>query len=125
MLRAIAGLVLMQHGLQKLFGAFGGNAVENFASLQGVASVLETAGALLLIIGLFTRPIAFLLSGEMAVAYFMFHAPRGFMPVVNRGEVSLLLCFIFFYIFVTGPGRYSVDAVLRGRRSGLREPATA
>ena len=122
-LRAYAALVLMQHGFQKAFGMFGGEAVTDYTSLEGLALVLETVGAGLLLVGLFTRPVAFLLSGEMAVAYFMFHAKRGPIPVVNRGEVSSLLCFIFFYFFVAGPGRYSLDA-LRGRAARTRPVTT-
>ena len=124
-LRAISALVLMQHGFQKLFGMFGGRQVTDFATLQGVGGILETFGGFMLLIGLFTRPVAFVLSGEMAVAYFLFHAPRGFIPVVNKGEVSLMLCFVFFYLFATGPGPYSVDAMLRGRRGAAGRPAAA
>ncbi len=125
MLRVFSALILMQHGFQKLFGMFGSERVTNFVSLQGVAAFLETFGALLLLVGLFTRPVAFLLSGEMAVAYFLFHAQRGPIPVVNRGEVSSLLCFIFFYFLATGGGRYSVDAILRRGRGAVLDSARA
>ena len=117
MLRVFAALTYMQHGVQKLFGMFGGEQVTNFASLDGVGGLLETFGGLLILLGLFTRPVAFLASGEMAVAYFMFHAKRGFIPIVNRGEVPSLLCFIFFFYFAAGAGRYSLDALLARRRA--------
>ena len=119
MLRVIAGLMVMQHGLQKLFGLLGGEQ-EPLASLQGFGGVLETFGGLLLALGLFTRPAAFLLSGEMAVAYFMVHYRRGFFPILNRGELAVTLCFVFFYIFAAGPGRYSVDAAVGRRRVPAR-----
>lgn len=114
-LRVFAGLTLMQHGFQKAFGMFGGERVTTFPSLDGFALPLETLGAALLILGLFTRPVAFVLAGEMAVAYFYFHAKRGLIPIVNRGEVSSLLCFVFLYFAAAGAGRYSLDW-LRGRR---------
>ena len=128
LLRAVAGLMVMQHGLQKLFGVLGGERVQQFVSLDGVAAPLETLGGLLVAIGLFTRPAAFLLSGEMAVAYFWRHAPRAFWPVLNRGEVAALLCFIFLYLAVVGGGRWSIDHLLarrrgRGARAGAGEAA--
>jgi putative oxidoreductase len=81
------------------------------------AGVLETFGGLLIVIGLFTRPVAFILSGEMAVAYFQAHAPRAFWPVLNGGESAVLFCFIFLYLFAVGAGPVSVDALLRRRRA--------
>jgi len=86
-------------------------------SLIGLASILETFGGLLLLLGLFTRPVAFILAGEMAVAYFMAHAPRGFWPIVNRGELAVVYCFVFLYVASRGSGRLSVDALARKRRS--------
>jgi putative oxidoreductase len=77
--------------------------------LPWVAGMLELVGGLLIILGLFTRPVAFLLSGEMAVAYFMSHAPRGLWPIANGGELAVLYCFIFLYLFTAGPGPWSVD----------------
>jgi putative oxidoreductase len=81
-----------------------------------VAGVLETFGGLLIVLGLFTRPVAFLLAGEMAVSYFTAHAPRSFWPVINGGEHTVLYCFIYLYLFATGPGSFSLDALLRRQR---------
>lgn len=118
-LRVIAALVHMQHGLQKLFGMFGapnrpGGAVAAF-TLMWFVGVLELVGTALLAVGLFTRPVAFVLAGEMAVAYFWRHAPNGFFPVVNRGEPAVLLCFIWLLFAAAGAGPWSLDAKLRGR----------
>ena len=125
-LRVDAALVLMQHGAQKVFnypsmGGPGPAAPYVIASLNGIAGILETFGGFALLIGLFTRPVAFILSGEMAVAYFHVHFPRGFLPIVNRGEVPVLLCFVFLYLVFAGGGIWSVDAVLR--RSTKPRPA--
>ena len=114
LLRAVAGFLFLQHGAQKLFGALGGEAVE-LATLRGLAGVLEFFGGLLIMGGLFTRPVAFLLSGQMAVAYFMAHAPQGFWPIMNRGELSALYSFLFLYFAAAGGGDYSLDRLLRKR----------
>lgn len=113
LLRIVAGYTFMLHGMSKLFGIphvamFDG--LQLF-SLMGLAGVLELVGGILLIIGLFTRPVAFLLSGQMAVAYFMSHATMGdfWLPLMNKGEPAVLFCFIFFYLFVAGAGALSVD----------------
>jgi len=121
LLRAMAGLLFMQHGLQKLFGLLmapdgpWGGAPPPFSQFW-FAGVLELIGGALIALGLFTRPVAFLLAGEMAVAYFQAHAPRGFFPVLNGGEVVVLFCFVFLYLVAAGPGRYSLDALLLGER---------
>ncbi len=86
------------------------------ASLAGVGGVLELAGGLLILAGLFTRPVAFILSGEMAFAYFMRHAPRSFWPILNGGELAVLYCFLFLYLAAAGPGPWSLDAVVRRRK---------
>jgi putative oxidoreductase len=116
LLRVVAAVVIMQHGAQKLFGALGGvgpnGGTVQLASLMGLAGVLEFFVALLVLLGLFTRPAAFLLSGEMATAYFMSHFPHGFWPVQNRGEPAVLLCFIFLFFAALGGGPYSLDALL-------------
>lgn len=114
-LRIVAAFLFAAHGTQKLFGAPAappGASVELF-SLLGVAGVLETFGGLLLLLGLFTRPVAFVLSGEMAVAYFRSHAPRGFWPILNRGELAVLFCFLLLYVAAAGPGPWSLDALRR------------
>jgi putative oxidoreductase len=111
-LRIVAALLFLQSGTQKFFGfPPGGNQPAMFALLwfQGILELL----AVFLILGLFTRPVAFLLSGDMAVAYFMAHSPRGFFPLLNQGNASILFCFIFLYIFFAGPGPWSVDAMWR------------
>jgi putative oxidoreductase len=120
-LRIVAALVFMQHGSQKLFhlpasGAPGPVAPLVLMSQTGLAGFLEFFGGMMLLLGLFTRPVAFILSGEMAVAYFQVHAPRGFLPIVNRGELPVILCFLFLYFAFAGGGSWSVVAVLRGRR---------
>jgi putative oxidoreductase len=127
-LRVFAALILLQHGTQKMFGfpVVAGTPPQPFvlASLNGVAGVLEVCGGIALLLGMLTRPIAFLLSGEMAFAYFLKHAPRDFWPIVNRGEVPVLLCFVFLYFAFAGGGAWSLDAVL-GRSRALREPRPA
>jgi putative oxidoreductase len=114
-LRIVAAFSFMTHGTQKLFAIPVAEPREavSLVSLAGLAGVLETFGGLLLLIGLFTRPVAFLLSGEIAVAYFLRHAPLGFWPIVNRGEVAALFCFVWLYLAAAGPGPWSFDA---GRR---------
>ena len=111
-LRIIAAFILMPHGTQKLFGwpASGPQQTSPLLSLFGLAGVLETFGGLLLLLGLFTRPVAFLIAGEMAVAYFKAHAPRGFWPILNHGEAPVLLCFVFLYLAAAGGGLWSLDA---------------
>jgi putative oxidoreductase len=117
-LRIIAGFLFLQFGTGKLF-AFPGALMPNGAtappfSLPWVAGALEAFGGLLVLLGVFTRPVAFILSGEMAVAYFMAHAPRGFWPVLNQGHPAVLFCFVFLYLSAAGPGPWSVDAARRG-----------
>ena len=107
MLRIVAGLLFMFHGLQK-FGLLGGQMVP-LASMFGAAAVIETVGGLLIMIGLATSPVAFLCSGEMAYAYFTAHQPRGTWPIQNGGELSALYTFIFLFIATRGGGMLSVD----------------
>jgi putative oxidoreductase len=114
-LRVVAALIFMQHGSQKLFGfPPSGNPGAHLVLLSqtGLAGILEFFGGMLVLIGLFTRPVAFLMSGEMAVAYFQVHAPRAFLPIVNRGELAIVLCFLFLYLAFAGGGTWSVDDVL-------------
>jgi len=117
LLRLVAGFCFSLHGLQKLFGLFGGlgghGGRASLFSLPGVAGCLEVVGGLLILLGLFTVPGAFILSGEMAVAYFMTHFPRGFFPIGNGGELAALYSFIYLYLFAAGPGPLSLDALLR------------
>jgi putative oxidoreductase len=115
LLRMIAAFLFIAHGFQKMFGWLGGHRVE-LASQAGAAGVLETIGGLLLLLGLFTRPVAFLLSGEMAFAYFIAHARQGFWPILNRGELAVIYCFLFLYLAAAGPGPVSLDRVLRRTR---------
>jgi putative oxidoreductase len=113
-LRIVAALMLMQHATMK-FLAFPAPYPIALSPLLMVAGAIEAVGSVLLLIGLFTRPVAFVLSGLLAVAYFMAHAPRGLYPIANGGEVAVLYCFIFLYLAFAGGGAWSVDAV-RGRR---------
>jgi len=118
--RIVFGLMFMQHGAQKLFGAFGGSAVD-LMTLRGLAGVLEFFGGLLIVVGLFTRPVAFVLSGQMAVAYFMAHLPRGLVPIENGGELAVLYSFFFLFLAAVGGGAWSVDA-MRGRDEASANP---
>ena len=117
LLRIVTGLLFWQHGAQKLFGWLGGQQVQQIASQFGVAGILEFFGGLLIILGLLTRPVAFLLSGEMAVAYFQAHAPNGLWPAQNQGEGAVLFCFIFLFFAAHGAGPYSLDALFHRRRT--------
>ena len=113
-LRIVSGLMFMLHGTQKLFAFPTGQGTVNLASLPGVAGIIEVVCGLLIVIGLFTSLAAFIASGEMAVAYFMAHFPQSFWPTVNRGEVSVLYCFLFLYFAARGSGIWSVDSARRG-----------
>jgi putative oxidoreductase len=112
-LRIVVGLTFSCHGFQKLFGVLGGHRVVNLFSLFGLAGVLECFGGILLILGFFTVPVAFILSGEMAVAYFKAHFPRGFLPIQNGGELAVVYCFVFLYLFFAGGGPISLDRLIR------------
>jgi putative oxidoreductase len=118
-LRIVAALLFLQHGSAKLLhlpyqAMF---AHLQLASLLGVQGVLELVGGALLAIGLFSRPVAFILSGDMAVAFFMAHFPKSWLPIVNGGDLAVLFCFTFLYLCVAGPGPWSVDALLSSRKS--------
>lgn len=115
LLRFVAGLLFAQHGAQKLFGWFGGKVMTG-DPLMLTAGIIEFFGGLLIAFGLLTRITAFIASGEMAVAYFKAHAPQGFWPIENRGEIVVLYCFPFLFIAAYGPGRYSLDRMLSRRR---------
>lgn len=118
-LRIVSALLFLEHGLVKVFGFPPGAAPGPQALLSFLwnAGLIETVGGWLLLIGLFTRPVAFLLAGEMAVAYFMVHAPLGFFPAINAGEPAILFCFIFLYIAAAGPGAWSIDEMRVGREA--------
>lgn len=124
LLRVIAGAMLMQHGGQKLFGfpPASGHPFTGAPALLSkvwIAGVLEFFGGLLLVLGLLTRIVGFLLAGELAVAYFTVHAPRAFFPIINQGELAALYCFVFLFFAATGGGRYSLDR-LRAREASTR-----
>ena len=120
-LRIVVGFTFSLHGAQKLLGLFGGvdgkGATVSFGSLFWFAGALELLGGVLIILGLFTSPVAFILCGEMAVAYFKAHFPHGFLPLVNHGELAVLYCFIFLYLCTAGAGPLSLDALLRKKSS--------
>ena len=132
-LRIVAGLGFVSFGTMKLFGYPPPPPMPTpmppipLFSQMGIGGMLETVGGLAILLGLFTRPVAFVLAGEMAVAYFQFHLPQVFFPVTNNGVPAVLYCFIYLYFVFAGAGPWSIDAVLA--RSRLREremaPATA
>jgi putative oxidoreductase len=109
-LRVVTGLLFLEHGTQKLLGfPPSEHAAPALFSLIGVQGILELVGGLLILIGLFTRPVAFILAGDMAVAYFMAHAPKSFFPTLNGGQLAILFCFVFLYFVFAGGGEWSVD----------------
>jgi putative oxidoreductase len=112
-LRIMTGLLFLEHGTSKFLGFPHVDRVPDAMSMSGVGGMLELVGGALMVLGLFTRPVAFLLSGEMAVAYFYAHAPRGFFPLLNGGDAAVLYCFVFLYLFVAGPGPWSIDAMMK------------
>ena len=120
LLRIVAGLIFLEHGTQKFLGFPGGEmagAGLGFGNLGAYAGLIEIVCGLLIALGLFTRPAAFLASGTMAVAYWHAHAPQDFFPVNNGGDAAILYCFVFLFLVFAGPGRWSLDGALR------RDPA--
>lgn len=113
-LRIVAAFLFTQFGTAKIFAfpaaIMPGGGTAAITSLAGIAGTIETLGGLLLLLGLFTRPVAFVVAGEMAVAYFLGHAPHGFWPVLNQGHPAIMFCFVWLYISAAGPGPWSVDA---------------
>jgi putative oxidoreductase len=131
LLRVVSGLLFMQAGGLKILNWFGGVPAEfgghpAFLSQIWIGGALELVGGFLVMIGLLTRPVAFILAGEMAVAYFQFHQPNGFWPIQNHGEPAVLLCFIFLFLAAQGGGAWSTDrliAQVRSRRSAAPQSA--
>jgi len=119
LLRVVSGFLFIQSGGLILFGWFGGmpgGAKVNLMSQTGIGGILEFFGGILIILGLFTRPVAFILSGMMAIAYWQFHFPNGRWPIQNQGMPAVLLCFIFLYMAAKGGGAWSLDALIKSRR---------
>lgn len=116
LLRATSALIFLLHGSQKLLGIpprQGGGGMPDLLSMIGIAGMIELVAGALLLVGLFTRPAAFLCSGLMAAAYFIAHAPQNLYPTLNGGDAAILYCFIFFYLIFAGPGPWSLDAIVR------------
>ena len=126
LLRIVAGFLFIQTGGLILFGWFGGmpgGEKVRLLSQTGIGGALEFFGGILIMLGLFTRPVAFILSGMMAVAYWQFHFPMGRWPVQNQGMPAVLFCFIFLYMAARGAGEWSLDALIRRRRQGATSAA--
>jgi putative oxidoreductase len=115
-LRIVVALLFMEHGTSKLFGfpAWPAHGGPSMASLLWFAGVIEALGGLLLALGLFIRPVAFIMSGEMAIGYWTSHAPHGFFPLLNGGDAAVLYCFVFLYLFIVGGGAWSIDRARSG-----------
>jgi putative oxidoreductase len=127
LLRVVTGLLFFQVGAMKLFGWYGGmpgqaGATAPLMSEVGIGGVLEVFGGIAIMLGLCTRPVAFILSGEMAVAYWQFHAPHGAWPLQNQGVSAVLFCFIYLYMAAHGSGEFSLDALIRRKRGGAARP---
>jgi len=108
-LRIIAALLFIEHGTQKLFGFPPSTMEGSLPPLLLAAASLELVGGILILVGLFTRPVAFILSGQMAFAYFMAHAPKSFFPAINGGDAAILFCFVFLFLVTAGPGAFAID----------------
>ena len=112
-LRIVTGFLFIEHGTQKWLLFPGGTTRASVENLGGIAGIFELVGGALIIVGLFTRPVAFVLSGVMAFAYFIAHAPQGFWPILNKGELAVLYCFVFLYLAAAGAGPLSLDRIMR------------
>ena len=125
--RIVIGVLFLAHGLVKLFGFPAGAepGPQPLFSLMGVGAVIELATGTLIVLGLFTRLAAFIAAGEMAVAYWMFHAPANFYPILNGGELAIVYTFAFLYLVASGPGAFSLDRTSEDRDSGAVQPAAA
>lgn len=118
LMRIVLAFTFMAHGCQKLFNfPPSDHPASPLLSFAGIGGIIEFFGGVLLLLGLFTRPVAFLLSGTMAVAYFMFHAPGGFLPIVNKGELAVVYCWVFLYLAAAGGGPWSLDALIRSKET--------
>lgn len=117
--RFMAGALFIFHGTQKLFSFPGDRPPADLTSLSGIAGIIEVTGGSMIALGIYAAPAAFIASGMMAVAYFLRHADRGFLPIVNRGELAVLYCFSFLLIATMGSGKYSVDRLWRSRRQAF------
>jgi putative oxidoreductase len=128
LLRIVAGLLFLCPGGMKLLGWFGGmpgaQGGGGLTTLVMVAGVIELVGGVAIMLGLFTRPVAFIASGEMAVAYFMAHFPQGFWPIQSHGEPAVLFCFIFLFLSASGPGPFSLDHIIWRRQAVNHRPPT-
>lgn len=116
-LRIVVGVLFAMHGSQKLLGFPGDKPPVELASMMGLAGIIELVGGLLIAVGLLTRAAAFLSSGMMAAAYFMAHAGQHPLPIINQGELAVVYCFVFLYIWAHGPGIWSIDGLLRRNRT--------
>lgn len=125
LLRVVTGFLFWQHGTQKLFGFPGGERVGEVFSMMGLAGILEMVGGALLVLGFFTRPVAFVLAGQMAWAYFQVHAPEGFWPLLNGGELAAFYSFLFLYVAARGGGVFSLDGVRQLRREARHKEVAA
>jgi putative oxidoreductase len=121
-LRIMAGLLFLEHGMAKLFGFPPHGPMPAFMVLEWFAGTVELTGGVLVALGLFTRAAVFIMSGEMAIGYFMQHAPRSFFPLLNGGDAAVLYCFVFFYLVFAGAGPLSLDALLWRKRGRPGEP---
>ena len=117
----LSGGRIIEHGTQKWLLFPGGTTRATVDNLGGIAGIFELVGGALIIVGLFTRPVAFVLSGVMAFAYFIAHAPQGFWPILNKGELAVLYCFVFLYLAAAGAGPLSLDRVMRRAYDDSRE----
>ena len=117
LLRIVVGVLFAMHGSQKLLGFPGDKPPVELASMMGLAGIIELVGGLLIAVGLLTRAAAFLSSGMMAAAYFMAHAGQHPLPIINQGELAVVYCFVFLYIWAHGPGIWSLDGLLRRTRT--------
>ena len=127
-LRIIVGLLYMEHGLAKILDfphQPNHSPYALFTLVPGLQGLLELVGGLLLALGLFTRPVSFILAGNMAVAYFMAHAPRGFFPLLNGGELAIVYCFVFLYLWVAGGGEWSLDRLRAPDSASALSPSRA